>query len=528
MGAMGLGLVWTFGALGWIGWPQDSVLQVLAPLILIVGVSDAIHILSRNAVEVLQRGGAPDRQGRSEAVLAAARDVGPPCLMTSLTTAGAFLSFLTSDLATFVHFGVISAFGVGACLVVTFTLIPLLLRWLPTAATPAQSTAEAWNAALSAVANTVERRARPILIASVLLFVVCVIGWAEYLRVDTDPNAMWGDRNRVTRWIHFVDQRLRGLDSLEIDVALPSTSPIEAPETQEHLQAFSRFLEGTDGLGRATSVQVLISRMNRLLHDDDPAFDHPGSSNAENGEILGLIELDGPDLLGLWLGFDHSRFRISVEGPSDSARGRGRVLNEIREFVRSELPADWQVTLTGPFAMEFDWVTQMQDTQIRSFAAAFTIVFACLAIFLKSARLGLGAMIPAVMPVVITLGFMGFAGLSLDVGRVMIAAIVIGIAVDDSVHLLNHYRRRRDRGDDPAAAIRASILHVGRAVVVTSASLALGFLTLMTSAWQSISSFGFFVSVAILGALVASLFILPATILVFQGRPNHSSPETQR
>jgi predicted RND superfamily exporter protein len=125
-------------------------------------------------------------------------------------------------------------------------------------------------------------------------------------------------------------------------------------------------------------------------------------------------------------------------------------------------------------------------------------------------------MIPTLLPVVVTLGAMGWMGMGLDVGRAMIAAVLIGIAVDDSVHVLSQYKKRRVAGDDPGAAIRGAILHSGRAVVTTSLALSLGFLTLMASAWQTISSFGFFVALAILGALAAALFVLPALIFAFE------------
>jgi len=522
---MGAALVWTFGLLGWLGWPQDSILQVLAPLLLVIGVCDAVHLFSRASSELAARGNADTREERVGAVLAAAQDVSRPCVITTLTTAVAFLSFLTSDLETFVRFGSIAAFGVAACLVLTFTLLPVLVRTLPSTSARSARRGETWTTVLGAISDTAERRAVPILIGAALLLVVGSVGWTGYLRVDTEIGEMYGDNSRVTRWIRFVDERLRGLDSLEIDVALPESAPIESPGTQTELGRFIAFLDARDGLGRVTSIQDLIATLNRRMHGDDPAFERTGASAAENGEVLGLAEMDAGDTLGFWLSFDRSRTRISAEGPTDSAAGRGAVLEQVRRYVANELPDGWKVTLTGPFALEFDWVTEIATTQLRSFTTAFGLVLLLITLFLRSGSLGLLAMVPALLPVVATLGFMGFSGLSLDVGRVMIAAIVIGIAVDDSVHLLSQYRRRLGDGEAPREAMRASILHVGRALVVTSLALALGFLTLLGSAWQSISSFGFFVSVAILGALAATLFVLPALVFVRHREPGQGAAE---
>ncbi len=527
MGSMGLALLWTFGLLGWLGWPQDSVLQVLANLILFVGVCDAIHLLSREAVIVgrVGDGTARSREDRTRAILSAAREVAWPCTMTTLTTAGAFLSFVTSDLATFGRFGLISGFSVGACLVVTFTFLPLLAVYLPPSGARAVQQTRAWDVALHAIAHTAQVRAIPILVATVVVFAVCLVGWVGYLRVDTDINRMWGEHSQVTRWIRFVDDRLRGLDTLEIDIHLPPTSHIEEPATQTLLAEFTAHLETTEGLGHATSVRDLMANFNQALHNGDPAWRRTGNSAMANGELLELISFDDSDLLGTWLSLDRSRVRISVEGPSDSARGRGETIESVRAYAASSLPNDWDVRFTGPFAMEYDWVTQLQDTQIRSFAAAFMLVFVLTAIFLRSLRLGFAAIVPAVVPVVVILGIMGFSGQLLDVGRAMVAAIVLGIAVDDSLHLLTHYRRQRNAGEDPASAIRLSILHVGRAVVVTSTAVALGALALVMSAWQTVSSFGFFVCIALIGALVASLFVLPAIIFTLQRGKMHPVAE---
>jgi predicted RND superfamily exporter protein len=113
---------------------------------------------------------------------------------------------------------------------------------------------------------------------------------------------------------------------------------------------------------------------------------------------------------------------------------------------------------------------------------------------------------------------MGWLGFSLDIGRTMIAAILIGIGVDDAIHVLSQYKIRRDTGEGPTAAITHALHHTGRAVVTTSIALSLGFLTLMASAWQTISSFGFFVALAIMGALASTMFVLPALIFVFSER----------
>ncbi len=513
-----ISLVWTFGLLGALHWPRDSILQTLAPLILVVGVCDAIHLLSRFAAERTRQEGPGGWSGRRAALLAATRDIARPCLITTATTAGAFLSFATSDLQTFIHFGVISAFGVLACLILTFTLLPVLLLLIPGEAGSAASVSRGWEVALDAIVRTSERRTAPILTATALIFVVCAVGWIGFLRVDTDGYEMYGDRSQVIRWIRFVERSLKRSDNLEIEIELPPSVPLESPETLDVISRLAERLSRVEGLGRATTLLDPVERLNRLLHDDDPAFELRGDSTEANAELIELITFEDPALLESWLSFDRSRVRVSVEALFQSHASRKKVLREVRAEMTRSLPADWSASLTGQFAMGYDWVSEVQATQLRSFLSAFAVVLILVAFHVRSLGWSLIAMIPTTLPVVVMLGAMGWMGLSLDVGRAMIAAVIIGIGVDDTVHLLSHFRSRWITGATAPEAIRHAVLFVGRPVITSSLALSVGFLSLMTSSWQTVSSFGFFVGIGVLGALLADLFVFPALVVAVTSR----------
>ena len=509
---VGLGLVFTFGVLGWLGWPQDSVLQVLATVLLIVGVCDAVHLLARLRLELAATAGSRGRGSLDAALRRAGAAVAAPCLLTSATTAGAFASFATSDLATFARFGAISAFGVVACLLLTFTMLPLVIR----AVGPGRGLrrplrpGRGWPALQRAIAGAALRRAGTIAFASTVLLLVCFVLWIGWLRVDTDIEAMYGERSRVTRWIRFVESRFPGIDGLEVELSLPPFVEVEDPAAFRALARVEAVLEERPELGSPRSVRGLVSRLNRLLHGDDPRYEAPGHSVAANAELLELVAFEDPELLTPWVAPDRRRLRVSAEGASDSADGRAAFLEGVAARLAAVLPPGFRFDLTGPLVLERDWVGSIERTQLRSFGAAAAVLFVAGFLFYRSAVLAVLAALPALLAVVVTLGVMAAAGLALDVGRVMIAAVVLGIGVDDAIHLLFDYRRERQAGADAAVAMARSLERVGPALVVTSLALAAGFLTLLLSSWQTIASFGFLVSLAVLGALAGSLFLLPA------------------
>jgi len=505
-------LIWTFGLMGWFGWPQDTIVQILAPLVLIIGVCDAVHLLGRKRDLAAET----DDQDGTDPMISAARSIGKACLVTSLTTAAAFASFVTSGLESFFRFGLEAAFAALACLVLTFTLLPIIERIVrPRSKLEPKALDRSWHMALDAVVGMTQRRSVPIVIGAALVAALGSYQWLSNLHVDTDWLSSFGEQSRVTEAVSFFEDKLGGNDTLEIDLSLPSNQDLSRPGNLQTISKLQERLEGVDGLGRSRSIVDSIARLNGAIHGNDPEFEVLAATPAENVELLELVSLSAPAIVSQWVSLDRTHVRISSESPLRRQSQWIQSLDDARHVIETTIPSDWGVTETGALAVRVDWVEEIQQTQLRSFPVAFLIAFVLIAIFLRSWKLGLAAMVPTLLPVVVVLGAMGWLGMSLDVARAMIAAVVIGIGVDDAIHVLAHYKKRRDAGDTSHEAMGAALRHSGRAVVTTSIALSLGFLTLMMSAWQTVATFGFFVALSIMGALVATLLVLPALVFAF-------------
>jgi len=516
---MGTTLVWTFGLLGWLGWPRDGILEVLAALLLIVGVCDSMHLLARLAdeseVESHSDPGHESRAARKRRMVRVARDVGGACAFATLTDAGAFLSFSTSALDTFFRFGVISAFGVLAALALTFSLLPWLTSFVRHHAEHERASSRRFDQVLSRVVDVAKRRASAVLAVCALLMIGFGFAWATLLRVDTDWLESWGERSDRTRAIRFLEERLGRLKTLELQLSLPSDASIEEPGPMAVVQSLEDSLARLDGVSATRSALDLVVRANRLLHRDDPAFEHVPATQGATAEILELLAQGDTSVLGPWLSVDRSQLRISVEAREFAHREGRNVVAAVREICERLLPRGWRANVSGEIPITVDWVEDVQATQLQGLPAAVLCVYLLVAGFLRSWRLALAALLPTLLPIVVVLGSMGLLGLSLDVGRAMIGSVVIGIGVDDAIHLLSQYRLKRRAGRGTRDAMQDAMRHSGRAIVTNSVTLALGFLTLMASAWQSISSFGFFVALSILGALAGTLIVTPALIFRF-------------
>ena len=162
-------------------------------------------------------------------MLAVARDIGGSCLIASATTAAGFGSFATSGALSFLHFGVIAAFGVMAALVLCFSLLPVCLVRIPLDSRSVSAANLAWGRALELVVDGAQRRFRLVLGASLVLCAVAGVGLAR-LRVEVDVYHLFGEETRVVRWIRFVEEHLRKPDTLDVVLTLPEGKTIEDPE----------------------------------------------------------------------------------------------------------------------------------------------------------------------------------------------------------------------------------------------------------------------------------------------------------
>ena len=519
--AVGLASLWTMGFQGALRWPENSITQTVPPLILVISLCVSLHLLSRYSQRRIVTG-AVGRRERAAALVAAARDAGPACFAATATTAVGFLSFAASGLESFVRFGIVCGIGIAGSLILSFTILPILMQRLPPDRVRAARASETWDRALSAMVTGTRMRARSILLGAALLGVVC-IGGVLRLETDVDEYKLYGEESSVVQAFRFVEAHLRRPDSLEIEIGLPSGRSIQDPTTLDALDAFATRVTAISGLGPARSVLDALKWTNRLLNEDDPAYDRLGQTPEENGSLLTVVSLDDPAALDHWISPDFRRVRFSVEAEKIPTSHRKPILEQVELARATALGPGWTMTLTGPFSVYYDMTLDIQRTQLSSFAIAAGVIFVILALFLRSlggSALGaigwaLVGMFSTILPVVVTFGVMGFAGVNLDLGTAMVAAIIIGIGVDDTIHLLAEFTKRRQRGMSPDAAIESAVLRVGQAVLTTSVALSAGFFVLILSSWQSISSFGFLSGVAILGALAADLWLLPATILVF-------------
>ena len=476
-----------------------------------VGTCDGLHLIARFAAERAEAGGAAEPAALEAALLRAVDDVAAPCLLMTLTTAGGFLSFVSSDLAAFARFGAIAAFGLGCSLVLAFTLLPVLLLRFPPP--PGVDTHAPWTIehGLLRLARAVRRRSGAVLVATALLGAAAGVG-VRHLSVDATFEDLYGEKSRVVQWVEGVRERLRRPDSLELELSAPPGTDLVSPEALGVLERVAERLAALPHVGRVHSLLDPLSWMNRLFTGDDPRLERPAANARANRFLLDLLARDPGNPVRRFADLEGGHLRLSLETDKPPRSELDAMVHGASEVVRSELPPGWSYEVTGPVALVHDMIEDIQRTQISSFLQAWAAVGILVTLFLRSAGSGVLVALTTALPVGATLGAMGLLRIPLDPGSAMVAAVVLGISDDDAIHFLTQYRRMRAGGLAAGEALEEAIVHTGRAMVTTSLTLALGFSTLALSPWKSVASFGLLSALAILVALVAVLVVLPAAI----------------
>ncbi|HTM21244.1 MAG TPA: MMPL family transporter, partial [Kofleriaceae bacterium] len=231
------------------------------------------------------------------------------------------------------------------------------------------------------------------------------------------------------------------------------------------------------------------------------------------------FDTDGRDHLDDLVTPDYRATHVTARAGLPSARGIATLIGELQRAGDGTITAPAVVEPAGYLPLYVRIIQHITSTQVSSFAIAFAMVAIVMIILLRSVRLGLVSLIPNVLPAAMTMGFMGFAGIRLDVATVLIASIAIGISVNDTSHLM--FRVKHELGltpDDPEAAVRRTLLAVGRPVVGSSVILFAGFSVLLFASVKSVYYFGLLSCVTIATALVAELILSPSLLLTMARR----------
>ena len=494
----GLGLITALALFVEFGHALNFVTAIVPPVVFVVGFAFAVHVVSE--FDHTFSGAI----GKRDAIARALEELFVPLTLTAVTTTIGFASLATSSIASIRTFGTYTALGTALCWATALLVIPAVLLVAPVR--KSGRAAQSWLVSLApALARFDIKRRAWILNCGALIAIAAMLSTLR-IEVSTDYLGNFPDDNPVR--VNFDRIRAQFTGAVPVQILVESDVPgaFSDPVHLATLAAFESWLEAQPEVGGATSLVDFVGVLNRALGSGDPGGP---AIPATHGEVDDLFFLAGGDELER---FADARFESTLLHVRTSAVST----NDLTELIEriddrlAELPVHLSGEVTGSSALLARTLDDIVRGQLVSLAGALLVIYLILIVLFGSARIGAFALLPNMLPIVCFFGLLGVTGVTLNLATSLVAAVALGIAVDDTMHFLSRFNAEARRVANEAEGIERALTSVIRPVTFTTAALCCGFMTLTLGELRSQIEFGALAAATLLIAWVVDLIFTPA------------------
>lgn len=494
----------TVGAIAASGQPYTMATAILPSLLAAYTLATLLHFYAG-----VQRAHAAGLR-RNRSIDRALTETRKPGAYNVLTTGAGLLSLLLVPIPPVQVFGLAGAFGTLLVFLTVFYLVPPLLRRWDTRRWPRRGSGMGRFGRLASRIALFALRHPKAVIGGATLLCVASFPLVTQVRVESDILAFFKPDHPLSSQTRLIESKLSGVTSLEISLTGSGRDSLKNVNTLRSISEFSQWLEQLPEVDRAVSMVDLIEEMHWAMNGEEAAFRAlPGTDRLLSQYLL---VYDGRDLYEL-VNRDFQRARIVLSLNVHGTQGISRVIQQIRERDRARPIPGVALDIGGHGRLFADQVDLLVQGQLNSFAGAFLQIFILMTLLWRSALAAVLCIVPNLAPLFFVFVLMGAAGIPLDLATVMIASLVLGITIDDTIHLYHGYRHRLKAGASEVFAIARSFESSGRAVLATSLLLIAQFAMLATSDFIPTSNFGLLTAVGLAAGQLFELLVLPALLL---------------
>ncbi len=490
------------GILGYLDWKVTVISSNFFSLLLVMTLSVTIHLIVRYR-ELAQL--KPDLEYR-ELIRNTLEQMFKPCLFTTLTTIAAFGSLLISGIKPVIDFGWMMSIGVTLALVLSFLAFPIIMILLPKAKVKSFKTELGVTRRL---AKFTERFGNHLLVILVLCIGAAGIG-INKLSVENRFIDYFKESTEINQGLTLIDEKLGGTIPLEIVFDDIAEDYWYDEDLRSDIHKIHNYLDSLDETGKVLSIDTLVQLLTQA-----------NDGKVLNGFFLNVIKSQIPDdarahVLNPYLSEDTGQLRMVIRiRETNKDLKRDELINKVQHYIENDAgfrPDSFHVT--GMLVLYNNMLQSLFDSQIKTIAVVFGVIFIMFLFVFKSITLSILALIPNTLPSLFILGIMGVLGIPLDLMTITISAIAIGIGVDNAIHYIHRFKAEFKKDGDYLATMYRSHDSIGLAMFYTSITVALGFLILVLSNFIPSIYFGVFTAIAMLSAVLANLTLLPKLILM--------------
>ena len=508
-----LSLMATVGTMAWSGVAFKLPTQIVPSLLMAVSIGATVHILSIFFDKLNSTG---DKKASLKHTLGHS---GLAIAMTSVTTAIGVGSFSGSEVAPISDLGVFASLGVMVSLLLTLTLLPALLS-ITRLKPKTKSEVGKLDKVMKKLSVIPIRHYKGIIVWSTLLVIMALTA-ATKIELSHNPLQWFQPESYDRISTEVIDEQMDGSVTIEVIVDTQLENGWNDPERLNTLNKLSTELESyVDSythIGKVISLATIVKETNRALHANKEAYySIPDNANLVSQELL-LFENSGSDDLEDVVDSQFTKARITVKLPWTDAVKAVKVLKYVQEEATKVFPND-KVTTTGMIPLLINTFAHAVSSSVTSYLIAAIAISFMMILILGSVRIGLLSMIPNLVPIIMGLLIMYIADIPLDMFTLLIGSIAIGLAVDDTIHFMHNFRRYYLQSGDASKAIEKTFFTTGKAMLITTIVLSLGFYAYMMANMISVQNFGLLTGSVIVLALLSDLLLAPALMIVVAKR----------
>jgi hydrophobe/amphiphile efflux-3 (HAE3) family protein len=510
-----ISVTWTLGFMVLGGSHLSLGTLSLPPMLLVLGVAYSLHV-GAEYYELAQPG-----RSKEEVLLETLRSMNTPALMAALTTVLGFLSLFTSNIHSIREMGIYSAIGITVAFLLATILIPAALVLMPLPSRPQETYSPRLTAALRTLTQAVIRHRTAVIIGSALIAVLAVLPIPS-IQVGSNFLSLFRQSHPVRQATEVITHALAGSMAFYVVIDGSENDLMKKEDILKRIKELQLYINSLPGVDKTVSFvdfcEIVDQGIQALPPEDGSPPPAPTATASFWGnqtkldELMQIIVFNSTLTASVvdhpWYSRSNIRVRTSFTHPREIADA----VQKIQTFAKDHFPPEIKVHPTGTVILNTQTASGLISGQIQSLTLTAAVIFVIMTVMFLSFRVGIIAMVPNLFPILAFFGLMGVTGATLSIGTNTIAAIVLGLAVDDTIHIMSRLSAEARRTSDQREALLRSLCTVGKPTLYYSLLVFLGFLSFGLSTFVPIQEFGLLSATTIAFGVLAELALLPALL----------------
>ncbi len=506
-----IGVMWAFGLLGLLQYEITVLTALIPPLIIVIGIPNCIFLINKYQQEVKKHG------NQALSLQRVISKIGNATLMTNITTASGFATFIITDSKLLKEFGIVASINIIGIFILSLLIIPIAYSFMPLPKTKhLKHLNKKWiDAFVSWMERIVRHRRISVYIVSIAMLVVSIIGIYQ-IKISGSPIEDMPKNAEFFHDIRFFEKEFKGIMPVEIVIDTKTPKGVLKLATLKRMNQLGEVIEDIPELSSPVSVVNLVKYSKQAFYNGLPKY-YQLPTSQENTFIMDVARKssNNSDLLKTFVDSTGQTARITTFMRDVNTTRMEQIEERLKEHISKIFPAErYNVYMTGSALLFLKGTKYLVKNLIMSLALAIGLIALFMAYLFRSFRMIIISLIPNLLPLVITAGIMGFVGVPIKPSTILVFSIAFGISVDDTIHFLAKYRQELTANNwRIEKSVYNALRETGVSMFYTSIVLFFGFSVFVISNFGGTVALGSLVSATLLLAMLANLILLPSLLL---------------